>query len=425
MSEKFQAIRGFNDILPKETLIWQQVEDALRDIFDRYGYGEIRLPLLERTELFQRSIGEVTDIVEKEMYTFADRNNESVTLRPEATAGCIRAGIANGMFHNATQRLWYSGPMFRYERPQKGRYRQFYQVGCEAVGFEGPDIDAEMIFLATRLWETLGITDIRLEINSLGTSDARKAYRSVLIDYFNQHKSDLDVDSERRLTTNPMRILDSKNPALKAIIDAAPSILDHLDEESQVHFEKLQSMLEAAGVRYSVNARLVRGLDYYTRTVFEWLTDSLGAQDAVLSGGRFDLLVELLGGKPTPAVGWAMGVERLVSLASQSGLSGRNTTPQVYLVAVGDAAVQAGQVMAEQLRDALPELRLTMNCGAGNFKAQLKRADRSGATHALILGDEEVKTQTVGLKPLRNDAPQEEVAWPELASTLERRLVAN
>ncbi|MGB5623143.1 MAG: histidine--tRNA ligase, partial [Gammaproteobacteria bacterium] len=314
MTRSIAPIRGINDILPAETRAWQWLEQIVREVLQAQGYGEIRLPLMERTELFARSIGEVTDIVEKEMYTFLDRNGDSLSLRPEATASCVRAGITHGLFHNQQQRLWYSGPMFRYERPQKGRYRQFHQMGAEAFGFAGPDIDAELILACARIWRRLGLDDLRLELNSLGTAESRQAYRGLLVEYFREHEKDLDEDSQRRLNQNPMRILDSKNPDMQALIDAAPSITDHLDDESADHFAQLRETLDAVGVSYLINPRLVRGLDYYSRTVFEWVTDRLGAQGAVCSGGRYDGLVEQLGGRATPAIGWAMGIERLVEL---------------------------------------------------------------------------------------------------------------
>jgi len=420
MSLRVQAIRGMNDILPEATPRWQQLEAVLRDTLTGYGYNEIRLPLLERTELFSRSVGEHTDIVEKEMYTFDDRGGESVTLRPEGTAGCVRAALENGLLHNQRQRLWYCGPMFRYEKPQAGRYRQFYQVGAEALGYEGPDADLELLLVCRRLWKQLGITGLRLELNSLGTPAARAAYRERLTRYLDSRRDELDEDSQRRLAGNPLRILDSKNPTMQPIIAAAPAITDFLDDESAEHFTRLCADLDAAGVAYHVNPRLVRGLDYYSRTTFESLTDALGAQGAVCAGGRYDGLIELIGGRAMPAVGWALGMDRVVALMDQAGVAAPKTAPQVYLVTVGDAAERAGPILAERLRDELPRLRLTLHCGGGGFKAQFKAADRSGADIALILGDQEVAAQRVGLKVLRGDEPQSEHAWAELSGVIGR-----
>jgi histidyl-tRNA synthetase len=369
---------------------------------------------MERTELFCRSIGEVTDIVEKEMYTFEDRSGDSLTLRPEATASCVRAGISNGLLHNQQQRLWYAGPMFRYERPQRGRYRQFHQIGAEAFGFEGPDIDAELILVTSRLWKRLGLEGLRLELNSLGTPQSRVGFRELLVDYFNDHSSQLDDDSRRRLATNPLRILDSKNPEMAALIESAPSIIDHLDAESSEHFAKLREILDAAGISYAVCPRLVRGLDYYSRTVFEWVTDRLGAQGAVCSGGRYDGLVEQLGGKPTPAIGWAMGVERLIALLAQEGQTPDAATPQVYLLPLGDTGPAQAIALAERLRNAIPTLGLQMHCGGGSLKSRMKRADRSGAELALILGDDEIAAGTVVIKPLRSQGDQVTVSTDDL-----------
>ncbi len=418
MSQQIQAVRGMKDILPQETLLWQRVEGSLRAIFSAYGYSEIRLPLAEKAELFQRSIGEVTDIVEKEMYTFEDLNHERLSLRPEGTAGCVRAGIEHGLLYNQIQRLWYMGAMFRHERPQKGRYRQFHQAGIEAFGMEGPDIDAELIAMTARIWKSLGITSLALQINSLGTLAARQVYRARLVDYFSAHQDKLDEDSQRRLSTNPLRILDSKNPDLRELILAAPKLLDHLDAESLAHFERLKNLLDSAGVKYSVNPRLVRGLDYYSKTVFEWVTDQLGAQGTVCAGGRYDGLVEQLGGKATPAIGFAIGLERLLSLIeTQAGLP-EPAAPHVYLLVAGEAASAAGVKLAESLRDALPELRLVMNCGGGGFKGQFKRADKSGARIALLLGDEELAKQVVGVKFLREERAQQEVSLDALTALL-------
>jgi histidyl-tRNA synthetase len=418
MSQQIQAVRGMKDILPQETPLWQQVESTLREIFSAYGYSEIRQPLAEKTELFQRSIGEVTDIVEKEMYTFEDLNHERLSLRPEGTAGCVRAGIEHGLLHNQMQRLWYMGAMFRHERPQKGRYRQFHQAGVEAYGMEGPDIDAELIAMTARIWRSLGVTGLELQINSLGTLASRHVYRDHLVSYFSGQIEQLDEDSQRRLSTNPLRILDSKNPAMRELILAAPQLLEHLDAESLAHFERLKSLLDSAGVRYSVNPRLVRGLDYYCKTVFEWVTDQLGAQGTVCAGGRYDGLVEQLGGKSTPAVGFAIGLERLLSLVEvQAGLPAA-AAPHAYLLVAGAAAERAGVKLAESLRDALPGLRLVMNCGGGGFKAQFKRADKSGARVALLLGDEELAKSIVGVKFLREERAQQDVSLDTLAASL-------
>ena len=400
MAKQFQAVRGMNDILPGESALWQHLEMTLREVLATYGYHEIRLPLVEKTELFARSIGEVTDIVEKEMYTFADRNGDSLTLRPEGTAGCVRACIEHGLLHNQTQRLWYAGPMFRYEKPQKGRYRQFHQVGAEAYGMAGPDIDAELICLSARLWRRLGIDKVTLQINSLGSSAARVAYRERLVTYFTARRAELDEDSRRRLDTNPLRILDSKNPDMRAVIAEAPSLLDHLDSESQAHFEELKALLDAAGIPYEINPRLVRGLDYYCKTVFEWVTETLGAQGTICAGGRYDGLIEQLGNQTVPGVGFALGLERLAAMLAV----GRPTTelaPHVYLITVGDAPQRQGLALAERLRDSLPMLRLRMNCGGGGFKVQFRRADQSGARFALVLGENEAATGTVAIKPLR------------------------
>ncbi|MDJ0905458.1 MAG: histidine--tRNA ligase [Woeseiaceae bacterium] len=415
---KPRAIRGMNDILPDVSGTWRHLETVVRDIVQSYGYEEIRLPLLEHTELFRRSIGEVTDIVEKEMYTFDDRNGESLTLRPEATASVVRAGITNGMLHNQRQKLWTSGPMFRYEKPQKGRYRQFYQFDVEALGFEGPDVDAELIIMCARMWQALGLSRLTLEINSLGTAESRARYRETLVAYFSGVKSQLDEDSIRRLDQNPLRILDSKNPEMQDIVAAAPVMIDFLDEESAEHFQALKALLDAAGVAYAVNPRLVRGLDYYSRTVFEWVTDALGSQGAVCSGGRYDGLVEKLGGRPTPAIGWAMGIERLVALYDACGGEAPPTDADVYVVAVGDNTLEAAFALAERLRDEATGVRVELNLGGGSFKSQLKRADKSNAEYALILGEQEIAEGRAGLKPLRSAAEQSSVAFEELPATL-------
>lgn len=417
MSKTIQAIRGMNDILPGETSRWQYVEQVFRDLMASYGYSEIRMPIVEKTDLFKRSIGEVTDIVEKEMYTFEDRNGDSLTLRPEGTAGCVRAGIENGLLHNQTQRLWYSGPMFRHERPQKGRYRQFHQMGVESFGLAGPDIDAEMIMMTARLWQQLGMADdVQLELNSLGTSEARKAYRDVLVAYLEQHKDILDEDSQRRLTSNPLRILDSKNPDMQAMIEAAPKLMDHLDDESREHFNQLCKLLDEAGIKYVINQRLVRGLDYYSKTVFEWTTTRLGAQGTICAGGRFDGLVEQLGGKAGHAMGFALGIERLVALLEDNEDAVINNLPHAYLLMAGDKAQQQGFLLAEKLRDEIVGLRLMSHCGGGSFKSQMKKADKSGAQVALILGDDEIANQQITIKDLRGDSDQQQVAINDLNS---------
>ncbi len=416
---QIQPIRGMPDILPEDSATWRTIEAVLRDTAIAYGYREIRVPIVERTELFKRSIGEVTDIVEKEMYTFADRNDVSLTLRPEATAGIVRAGISNGLLHNQRQKVWSAGPMFRYEKPQKGRQRQFHQFDMEALGFPGPDVDAELIILTSRVWRTLGIDGaVELEINSLGTPESRVRYREQLMAYFQQHVDALDADSRDRLHRNPMRILDSKNPEMKDVVAGAPVITDYLDDESARHFDELRGLLDATGIGYRVNPRLVRGLDYYTRTVFEWVTDRLGAQGTVCAGGRYDGLVEQLGGKPTPAIGWALGIERLLELYRVCGGADISAAPEIYVVAVGESVMEPAFALAEQLRDSNPGLRIEINCGAGSFKSQMKRADRSGARVALILGEDEVAEQMVGVKPLREDTGQDNIGWAELSTRL-------
>ena len=411
-----------NDILPEVSATWRYLESIVQNIVESYGYSEIRLPLLEHTDLFKRSIGEVTDIVEKEMYTFPDRNGESLTLRPEATAGVVRAGMTNGLFHNQKQKLWTSGPMFRYEKPQAGRYRQFYQFDVEAVGYDGPDVDAELIIMSARMWKRLGISKIGLEINSLGTPEARVRYREALVEYFSGVKNQLDEDSIRRLEQNPLRILDSKNPDMQAIVAAAPVMLDFLDDDSAEHFRGLKALLDAAGVLYTENPRLVRGLDYYSRTVFEWVTDALGSQGAVCSGGRYDGLVEKLGGRATPAVGWAMGIERFVALYEACGGETPASNADVYIAAVGDGTLERAFALAEELRDGISGIQVEMNLGGGSFKSQMKRADKSGAEFALILGEQELADGCVGLKPLRSADEQSTVALDDLAETLAKKL---
>ena len=418
MSEAISPIRGMGDILPEDATVWQHVEAVLKSTVHAYGYRELRVPVVERTELFKRSIGEVTDIVEKEMYTFADRNNESLTLRPEATAGIVRAGISNGLFHNQKQKLWSMGPMFRYEKPQKGRYRQFHQFDVEAFGFDGPDIDAELLMLIARIWRNLGLSQIELQLNSLGTPASRMGYRAELTDYFSAHLDRLDPESRERLGRNPLRLLDSKHPDMQALIEAAPRITDHLDAESAEHFAHLQELLDLAGIAYRVNPRLVRGLDYYTRTVFEWVTNQLGAQGAVCSGGRYDGLVEHLGGKPVPAIGWAIGLERLVELCRLGQVVASDLMLDAYLVAVGDEAAHRGLILAEELRNQSPALRIEVNSGGGSFKSQFKRADKSGARVALILGETELANGVIGIKPLRREAEQQNVPWDQAAHTI-------
>ncbi len=426
--KKIQAIRGMNDLLPSDSPRWQFFEAKVRQLMLRYGFNEIRTPIVEQTALFARSIGEVTDIVEKEMYTFDDRNSESLTLRPEGTASCVRAAMEHGLLYNQTQRLWYQGPMFRYERPQKGRYRQFHQIGVETFGFDGPDIDAEVILLSARLWQELGLMEhVTLELNSLGSSEARAAYRDTLVAYFEQHLDVLDEDSKRRLTSNPLRILDSKNPAMAEMLDGAPQLMDHLDAESQEHFEQLTKMLEAAGIAYVINPRLVRGLDYYCRTVFEWTTTALGSQGTVCAGGRYDGLVEQLGGKPTPAVGFAMGIERLILLLETLELIPENALGgcDVYLLPMDDSATTAAITLAEQLRGELPELRLQLHCGGGSFKSRIKKADKSAATMAILIGEDEIAAQSATVKFLRDDREQQSVPQAGLGRTLGELLTAN
>ncbi|WP_349255735.1 histidine--tRNA ligase [Methylocaldum sp.] len=420
MMEKIQAVRGMHDILPDHAPRWQHVESVVRRVMASYGYQEIRLPLVEKTELFKRSIGEVTDIVEKEMYTFEDRNGDSLTLRPEGTAGCLRACMEHGLLHNQVSRLWYAGPMFRHERPQKGRYRQFHQVGVETYGMASPDIDAELILLSFRLWRELGIAHkLELQINTLGTAEERHVYRAKLVEFFRAHYGQLDEDSQRRLESNPLRILDTKNPAMHELIQAAPILADELGEESRVHFQRLKELLDEAGIAYSVNPRLVRGLDYYSRTVFEWVTHELGAQGTVCAGGRYDGLIEQLGGKASSAIGFALGVERLIELLDAPEKLDAAAHPHAYLIRVGEHAERRGALLAETLRDALPGLRLLVNCGGGSFKSQFKRADKSGAALALIMGDDEARDQLIGIKHLRTDADQATLSQSELIPFLQ------
>ena len=417
---KIQSIRGMNDLLPEHSAIWQYVEATLAHMLAAYSYKEIRFPILEKTDLFKRAVGEVTDIVEKEMYSFDDRNGDRLSLRPEGTAGCVRACIQNGLLHNQTQRLWYTGPMFRHERPQKGRLRQFHQIGVEAFGLAGPDIDAELLLLTARLWRELNIDQaLELQINSLGTAEERATYRQALVAYLDGYKNDLDEDSQRRLSTNPLRILDSKNPDTQLLLKNAPALNDFLGAESKQHFEQICAVLDNAGVSYVINPKLVRGLDYYSQTVFEWVTTSLGAQGTICAGGRYDSLVELLGGKPCSAVGLAIGLERLIMLLDELGAVPDSVDQQVdmYLVAVGDESYQAMQ-LAEQLRTALPAIRIETHCGGGSFKSQIKKADKSGAAVAIILGEDELSSNTVQVKFLRQERPQETVDQASLVEFL-------
>ena len=414
MPKTIQSIRGMHDVLPDESYVWQDFERIVRGLVAMYGYREIRLPTVEPTELFSRSIGEVTDIVEKEMYTFEDRNGDRLTLRPEGTAGCVRSGVQHGFLHNQVQRLWYMGPMFRHERPQKGRYRQFHQFGVESFGVADPDIDAEQIIMTARLWKLLQLDRVRLELNSLGSSQARARYRAVLVDYLNDHRDQLDQDSLRRLESNPLRILDSKNTAMKPVIERAPILIDHLDNESADHFEQLKLYLDAAGIQYEVNPRLVRGLDYYCKTVFEWVTDKLGAQGTVCAGGRYDGLVEQLGGRATPATGFAMGIERLLALRQAERIEIVREGPDVYLLLQGESSSRAGLALAEKLRDQNPGLSILSNCGGGSLKSQMKRADKSGASLALILGENEIAEGKVTVKFLREQREQQTINQTEL-----------
>ncbi|ELK4815108.1 histidine--tRNA ligase [Pseudomonas aeruginosa] len=422
MSKSLQAIRGMNDILPEQTPAWRYLERTFAGLLDGYGYSEIRLPILEFTELFARGIGEGTDVVDKEMYTFLDRNGESLTMRPEGTAGCVRAVLEHGLSGGGqVQKLWYTGPMFRYEKPQKGRYRQFHQIGVEVFNLPGPDIDAELIILTWRLWQTLGMADaVTLQLNTLGSSEARARYREALVAYLQERFEQLDEDSQRRMTTNPLRILDSKVESTQALLVGAPTLHDYLDEESIAHFEGLKARLDAVGLRYEINQKLVRGLDYYCRTAFEWVTDKLGAQGTVCGGGRYDGLVSQFGGKPTPGVGFAMGVERLVLLLETLGVipAELNRPADLYVCAFGEPAELAALTLAEQLRSAIPGIRLLVNAGAGSFKSQFKKADKSGARFALILGEDEVANRVVGFKPLRDEGEQQSIAWDALPEHL-------
>ncbi|MCG3863203.1 MULTISPECIES: histidine--tRNA ligase [unclassified Photobacterium] len=418
MAKQIQAIRGMNDCLPTQSPLWQKVEGTVKQVISAYGYNEVRMPIVESTHLFKRAIGEVTDVVEKEMYTFEDRNGDSLTLRPEGTAGCVRAGIQNGLLYNQEQRLWYIGPMFRHERPQKGRYRQFHQVGVEVFGLNGPDIDAELIMMTARLWRELGINEhVRLELNSIGSLQARAEYRKALIAFLEQHLDVLDEDAKRRMYTNPLRVLDTKNAAIQEILEDAPKLSEYLDPESKEHFAGLCELLDAAGIKYQVNERLVRGLDYYNRTVFEWITESLGSQGTVCGGGRYDGLVEQLGGKATPSVGFAMGLERLVLLMEALEQDEVRRSVDVYMVTAGEGTLAAGMKLAEKLRTEVPGLRVMTNFGGGNFKKQFKRADNVGAAVALVLGENEIAENSVVVKDLHG-GEQTTMAQDEVAAKL-------
>jgi histidyl-tRNA synthetase len=417
-NDTLRAVRGMNDILPAEIGLWQHFETQVRDWLASYGYSEMRTPILEQTGLFKRAIGEVTDIVEKEMYTFVDElNGESLTLRPEGTASCVRAVVEHNLLYDGGKRLWYAGPMFRHERPQKGRYRQFHQIGIEALGLAGPDMDIEHLLMTARLWKRLGLADVvNLEINTLGGTESRANHRQKLIAYFEANQDQLDEDAKRRLHSNPLRILDTKNPAMQALVEAAPKLIDELDETALAHFEAVRQGLDRAGIAYRINPRLVRGLDYYNYTVFEWVTDRLGAQGTVCAGGRYDGLVAQLGGKPAPACGYAMGVERLLALMAEMGVAAPASGPDVYVVNVGEQAVRFAMVAAETMRDA--GLKVTLHCGGGSFKSQMKKADASGARHAVIIGDDEAAAGEASVKPLRMEGEQRRVALTELSTII-------
>lgn len=410
------------DLIPPTSTYWQRTENKLKDTLHSYGYQEIRFPILEFTQVFKRSIGDVTDIVQKEMYTFDDRNGDSITLRPEGTASCVRTVLEHNLLHQKAQKLWYMGPMFRHERPQKGRYRQFHQLGVECLGLAGPDIDAEVIMLTAKFWQAFGLDKLRLELNSLGNPEERAQYRAVLTDYFQAHKDSLDEDSVTRLEKNPMRILDSKNPALKDIVSEAPSLLNSLGNESLEHFEALKALLDNANIKYQVNTRLVRGLDYYSKTVFEWITDDLGAQGTVCAGGRYDGLVELLGGKPTPAIGFAMGLERFIELISVNADLPGEDSADLYLLGPDPRFSAVALILADKLRDALPELRVQVHCGAGSMKSQFKKADRSGASLALVFGGDEIDAEKVTIKPLRTTDEQITVKQADCVTAIKQLL---
>ena len=419
MAIKLQAIRGMHDVLPEQTPTWQWLENQCRAVVQSYAYREIRMPIVEATELFARSIGEATDIVEKEMYTFEDRNGDSLTLRPEGTASCVRAGIENGLLHNQIQRLWYIGPMFRHERPQKGRYRQFYQLGVEAYGMATPEIEAELIYLSWRLFQRLDLSDdVKLQINTLGSYESRAKYRDELVNYLSKFKNELDEDSQRRLQTNPLRILDSKDSKTREILQNAPKLSDFLSDEDKAHFAKVVDLVKKLSIPCTVNPLLVRGLDYYCHTVFEWVTDSLGAQGTVCAGGRYDGLVEQLGGQATPAIGFAAGLERLVLLMNQKQTRIQNA--DIFVVLMGERALAEGLPLVEKLRDALPNCVIENSLGGGGFKNQFKRADKSGARYALIIGDDEIAAQKIALKNLREEAEQKWMTVEEIICFFEK-----
>jgi histidyl-tRNA synthetase len=420
---KIQAITGMKDLLPEETPLWEKVEGILRETVESYGYSEIRMPILEKTDLFVRSIGEVTDVVEKEMYSFEDVGGDKLSLRPEGTAGCVRACNEHGIIHNQERRLWYMGPMFRHEKPQKGRYREFHQFGIEVFGLTGPDIDAEILMLTNRIWQKFGISEhVKLELNSLGSAEERKQYRSRLVSFLEEHKDVLDEDSKRRMYTNPLRVLDSKNEAVQELLKDAPKLSDFFGEETKAHFSGLRQLLDEAGIRYEINDRLVRGLDYYNYTVFEWVTDLLGAQSTICGGGRYDGLVEQLGGQPSPAVGCAIGLERFMLVAEAVGQQQSRGPVDVYFCSMGENARRRSFQIAEKLRTDIRGLRLMMNCGDGAFKKQFKKADKSGAKYALVLGDDELSKGIVAVKDLRNDGNQQEIALDDLAGFLKGAL---
>ncbi len=418
MTSTIKTVRGMHDTLPDASPTWQFLEQTVSQTLTGYGYQQIRMPVVEKTELFERSLGETTDIVSKEMYTFTDKNGEMLTLRPEGTASCVRAGLEHGLFQTPALRLWYTGPMFRHERPQKGRLREFHQFGVECYGLSGPDIDAEIIAMSARIWKQLGLNSLELHLNSLGSNEARKHYRQVLVDYFQSHRDRLDDESINRLDKNPLRILDSKNPEMQELVRLAPSMSESLDAESADHFAMLQQQLDAVNIRYTINTRLVRGLDYYNRTVFEWITNELGAQGTVCGGGRYDGLVEKFGGPATPAIGFGMGIERLVSLLENRPEARIDHTPHIYFIVASANAMPTALALSEQIRDELPKIRLVMHCGGGSFKSQFKKADKSGADLALIIGDNELVQQRVGLKHLRTDTGQTDVSWTDLTATL-------
>lgn len=422
MTQKLQAVRGMNDVLPADAAAWQHLYAVAAEVFGAYGYGELRLPVVERTELFKRAVGEVTDVVEKEMYSFEDRGGENLSLRPELTAGVVRAGIEHGLLYNQQQRVWCTGPVFRYERPQAGRYRQFHQLDVEAFGIATPDIDVEVIAIAAALWRRLGVSGFTLQLNSLGTPEARALYRAALIEYLGRYESSLDEDSKRRLGSNPLRVLDSKVPATREIVAGAPRLLDHLDAVSAAHFEAVQRGLSDLGIAYTINQRLVRGLDYYTHTVFEWTTTQLGAQDAVCAGGRYDGLVEQLGGPATPGIGFGLGIERLIALLALQQAPVPGNAPHIYFCRFGAQAEAAGSKLADQLRQQSPRLRLVLNAGGGGLKSQLKRADNSGARYALVLGDDEAAKSVVQVKSLRGEGEPFICPWTELPLQLVKLL---